>query len=36
MGGQLFVQIVGLMIIFIFLNTFVKCLHSKYCTMCKK
>jgi hypothetical protein len=36
MSGTLFVQIVGLIILAIFLNTFVKCLHSKYCTMCKK
>jgi hypothetical protein len=36
MSGELFVQIVGLIILFVFINTFVKCMHNKYCKMCKK
>jgi hypothetical protein len=36
MGGALFLQAVALIIIFCFVNTFIKCMHSKYCTMCKK
>ena len=36
MSGTLFVQIVALIIIFCFFNMFIKCLHGKYCTMCKK
>jgi hypothetical protein len=36
MGGALILQAVALIIIFCFVNTFIKCMHSKYCTMCKK
>jgi len=36
MGGTLFLQIVALIIIFCFFHQFIKCLHGKYCTLCKK
>jgi len=36
MEPKLFAQIVILMIIYVFLKNFVKCLHDSHCTKCKK
>jgi len=36
MSWGLFGQIVLLVVIFAFINTFVKCMHDSYCTKCKK
>ena len=36
MGKTLFIQIVLLIVINGFVLTFFKCLHAKFCTMCKK
>lgn len=36
MSWTLFVQIVLLIAIFVFLKTFVKCMHDNFCFKCKK
>jgi hypothetical protein len=36
MGKKLFLEIVLLIIINGFVLTVIKCLHSKFCVMCKK
>ena len=36
MSWTLFVQIVLLMIIFVFVKTAVKCMHDTFCKTCKK
>ena len=36
MSWRLFGQIVLLIGIFVFLKTFIKCMHDTFCTKCKK
>lgn len=36
MGKKIFLEIVVLIVINGFVQTFFKCLHAKYCAMCKK
>ncbi len=36
MGWGLFGQIVLLIVIYVLLKNMMKCMHDKYCTVCKK